>query len=71
MADVKEVETTIGKDNPFPLRLEIFEDLMEVFPPLDLFFHLHHPSEYSKTTRFNFWSQPPPQLKLDNDGEFL
>ena len=46
MADVKEVETAVGKDNPFALFLQVVDDPLKLFSCLDFFFHL------LKRTRF-------------------
>ena len=40
MADMEQVKTTIGENNPFPLFPEVFDDYAEGFSILDLLFHL-------------------------------
>jgi hypothetical protein len=68
MADMEEVKTTVGKDDFFPLCLQVFNDPMKFFSFFDLFFH--HPS-YSIPTRFNEGSQHREGPFLDKPFEFL
>jgi len=39
MTDVEQVKTAVGKDNPFPFGLEIFDDSEKLFSLLEFLFH--------------------------------